>query len=140
MPFGLDPSDVKFTPKGCQHGGLKDSLAEWKPVADEDIESEVADQITGRKRKRFDSDDPMKEWRPHQQLFLGETTGHHGLGDSTCQQECAICEKDLSDGKTRFFRCSECGVFLQCEACCLKHHRLTPLHFLDNTAWLGVEG
>ncbi|KAJ7116241.1 hypothetical protein C8R43DRAFT_1137919 [Mycena crocata] len=111
--------------------GLKDSLAEWKPVADEDIESEVADQITGRKRKRFDSDDPMKEWRPHQQLFLGETTCHHGLGDSTCQQECAICEKDLSDGKTRFFRCSECGVFLQCEACCLKHHRLTPLHFLE---------
>ncbi|KAJ7689073.1 hypothetical protein B0H14DRAFT_3101092 [Mycena olivaceomarginata] len=34
-----------------------------------------------------------------------------------------------------FFRCGECGVFLQCRDCCVQRHRTIPLHFLDE--WNG---
>ncbi|KAJ7846654.1 hypothetical protein B0H13DRAFT_2238871 [Mycena leptocephala] len=82
------------------------------------------------KRKRYaSSDNPMAEWRPHAQLFLDETIRMHGLGDDTHSPECAVCRCKLDD-QQRFFRCRECGVFLQCQACCLHHHRFSPLHLL----------
>ncbi|KAJ7466765.1 hypothetical protein B0H11DRAFT_1921662 [Mycena galericulata] len=63
---------------------LRDALAEWIPVGDADVDelSEKMDSVSS-KRKRYDSsDNPNKEWRPHQQLFLDETIRMHGLGDS----------------------------------------------------------
>jgi hypothetical protein len=67
-----------------------------------------------------------------QQLFLEETLRHAGLGDSLHHQECALCHCNLDRNDTgegpRIFRCAPCGVFLQCEKCCLERHSLTPLH------------
>ncbi|KAJ7121221.1 hypothetical protein C8R46DRAFT_929163 [Mycena filopes] len=60
----------------------------------------------------------------------------HGLGYSGRSTKCALCQCSVGAavGK-RFFRCGECGVFLQCQECCLKRHALTPLHFLEE--WVG---
>ncbi|KAJ7068896.1 hypothetical protein B0H15DRAFT_793973 [Mycena belliarum] len=46
--------------------------------------------------------------------------------------DCAFCETKFASGLgRRLFRCRECGDFLQCEVCCLHHHRFSPLHFLE---------
>ncbi|KAJ7856286.1 hypothetical protein B0H13DRAFT_1641567 [Mycena leptocephala] len=74
-----------------------------------------------------------------QQLFLEETLRHAGLGDSLHHQECALCHCNLDRNDTgegpRIFRCAPCGVFLQCEKCCLERHSLTPLHLPSE--WKG---
>ncbi|KAJ6495718.1 hypothetical protein C8R47DRAFT_974024 [Mycena vitilis] len=110
---------------------LHDSLAQWIPVDnDADGETELLDSVSSAKRKRYtSSDDPMAEWRPHAQLYLDETVRMHGLGDNMRSPACALCAIPLDD--TPFFRCRECGVFLQCKACCLHHHRFSPLHLLS---------
>ncbi|KAJ7041698.1 hypothetical protein C8F04DRAFT_946732 [Mycena alexandri] len=62
----------------------------------------------------------------------------HGLGYSCRSQKCALCECVVggeSQDAPRFFRCMDCGVFLQCQKCCLDRHALTPLHFLEE--WNG---
>jgi hypothetical protein len=84
-----------------------------------------------------------------QQLFLDETLRHCGLGYSTMSQKCALCECTLGvganapeeDGRPkRIFRCRECGVFLQCQKCCVQRHALTPLHFLEVRAIIILAG
>jgi hypothetical protein len=118
------------------------------------------DKILGNgKRKRYESsvsgvcvcplaqlmqtqDDPMGQWCKEKQFFLDETLRRHGLGDSDLT--CAHCENELQtreaglpgDTNTgaelpRIFRCSSCGEFLQCQACCIAHHQKSPLHFLE---------
>ncbi|KAJ6464311.1 hypothetical protein C8R47DRAFT_992066 [Mycena vitilis] len=92
---------------------------------------------------RFDflQDEPMSEFPEVQQLYLNETVFMHGLGYATTVQQCALCEQSvgmqaaLGSGKRRFFRCKQCGVFLQCLECCLERHALNPLHFVQE--WTG---
>ncbi|KAJ7476816.1 hypothetical protein B0H11DRAFT_2234793 [Mycena galericulata] len=76
----------------------------------------------------------MNDFRKLKDFFLLETIRMHGLGDSTESPCCALCQVSLS-GATRFFRCSDCGTFLQCLDCCLQRHALTPLHLLKE--WNG---
>jgi hypothetical protein len=70
-----------------------------------------------------------------QQIFLDETLRHHGLGYSCLQQTCALCQSVVGMAAApeakRFFRCRECGVFLQCQTCCVARHGSMPLHFLE---------
>jgi hypothetical protein len=133
---------------------LDDSLAEWIPVYEEETEPDeearaVLAAVSSRKRKHYDSsvsyilflqlrmviyinslflqDNQIREWRREQQLFADEAMCRHGLGDWTASQECGLCQSDVST--TRFFKCGACREFLQCEACCLQRHELTPLHF-----------
>ncbi|KAJ7238458.1 hypothetical protein C8J57DRAFT_992064, partial [Mycena rebaudengoi] len=73
-------------------------------------------------------------WWKMQQMYLEETMVQHGLGDSLTAPACGLCEHVQADGKS-MSRCSECGSFLQCTACCLGRHSLTPLHFLE---WTGM--
>ncbi|KAJ7873906.1 hypothetical protein B0H14DRAFT_2343923 [Mycena olivaceomarginata] len=78
-----------------------------------------------------------------QQTFLNETLRHHGLGYSCLQQKCALCQSAVgitanapeADGcPKRFFRCKDCGIFLQCQECCVARHSSMPLHFLEEWA------
>ncbi|KAJ7018869.1 hypothetical protein C8F04DRAFT_1277073 [Mycena alexandri] len=107
--------------------------------------SEVLVQA-GNKRKRYaSSEEPMSEFHEVAQLYLDETVRAHGLGYSTSSPCCALCkqavgaEAERGSGRRRFFRCTDCGVFLQCLECCLARHNLAPLHTLeewvDNSRW-----
>ncbi|KAJ7490188.1 hypothetical protein B0H11DRAFT_1719325 [Mycena galericulata] len=123
---------------------LVDPLAHWVPVDDEAVDLkdsellEEMDKVSGtEKRKRYESsDDPMAQWRHEKQFFLDETIRRAGLGNATRSPHCALCNEAVgTDKHPRFFRCVDCGEFLQCQECCLSHHRLTPLHFLKE--WSG---
>ncbi|KAJ7022478.1 hypothetical protein C8F04DRAFT_971465 [Mycena alexandri] len=90
------------------------------------------------KRKRYaSSDEPMSGFPEVSQLYLDETVRLHGLGYYTSAPCCALCEQAVGDqapqgsGRRRFFRCIDCGVFLQCLECCVARHNLTPLHILE---------
>lgn len=76
----------------------------------------------------------MAQWRKEKQFFLDATLRREGLGDAMEDPECAHCDKSLRSERAeseRIFRCTECGDFLQCLECCLHHHRMSPLHFLE---------
>ncbi|KAJ7041928.1 hypothetical protein C8F04DRAFT_946399 [Mycena alexandri] len=92
--------------------------------------------------KNASQTDPMSEFPEVQQLFLNETVRLHGLGYSHASQHCALCgtavgaNASQEDGRpNRFFRCKDCGLFLQCMSCCLERHTHSPLHFLEE--WNG---
>ncbi|KAJ7015934.1 hypothetical protein C8F04DRAFT_984112 [Mycena alexandri] len=124
---------------------LKDRLAEWVPVDDSDewIETELLDNMdkvsgTGKRKRYESSDDPMAQWQKEMQFFLDETLRCEGFADWLVVPECALCKKPLRPlGGTpeHLFRCSDCGEFLQCLECCLSHHRMSPLHVLEE--WQG---
>ncbi|KAJ7035417.1 hypothetical protein C8F04DRAFT_955058, partial [Mycena alexandri] len=83
-------------------------------------------------------DDPMAQWRNVKQVFLDAMLRREGFGDTMEVPECAHCEKSLRMDRAepeRVFRCTQCGVFLQCLECCLQHHRHSPFHFLEE--WQG---
>ncbi|KAJ7062443.1 hypothetical protein B0H15DRAFT_794789, partial [Mycena belliarum] len=75
------------------------------------------------------------------QFFLDSTVRNEGLGDPVCaccsrapaQDDVGEAEADATS--PRLFRCSDCGMFLQCEACVLARHDLQPLHSLKE--WTG---
>lgn len=82
----------------------------------------------------------MLQFPEVQQMFLDESLRLHGLGYSCLSQSCALCECAVGvdantpepDGRPkRFFRCRDCGVFIQCQACCVERHAAAPLHFLE---------
>ncbi|KAJ7184066.1 hypothetical protein C8R46DRAFT_1208297 [Mycena filopes] len=137
--------NVSYKKRRLRPTNLEDRLAEWLPVDDSDVVPDATlldqmDKVSGTgKRKRYESsDDPMAQWRKEKQLFLDETLRREGLGDSAVAPECALCEKalrPLGGEPARMFRCTTCGEFLQCLACCLSHHRLSPLHCLEE--WTG---
>ncbi|KAJ7429980.1 hypothetical protein B0H11DRAFT_1765938 [Mycena galericulata] len=126
-------------------GELSDPLANWVPVNDEAVDLkedaellEEMEKVSGTgKRKRYESsDDPMAQWRTEKQFFLDETVRRQGLGDAMRSPRCALCSEAVgSDSLPRFFRCVDCGEFLQCQRCCITRHQLTPLHLLEE--WTG---
>ncbi|KAJ7169138.1 hypothetical protein C8R43DRAFT_1121027 [Mycena crocata] len=139
---------------GLGANGLTDKLSLWIPVKSSEEENEPSarmDRISTdpseerKKRKSYaSSDNPMSEFSKVQQLFLEESLRWQGLGYSRVSQRCALClcpvgvdaKKPEADGRPkRFFRCGLCGVFLQCQECCIKRHSLMPLHFLEE--WNG---
>ncbi|KAJ7126214.1 hypothetical protein C8R44DRAFT_618370 [Mycena epipterygia] len=78
----------------------------------------------------------MSLWRPLKGFFLDETLRHEGLGDDLDDPRCAHCQRELqqddaSTNAVRFFKCEDCGQFLQCETCCLAKHATSPLHVLQ---------
>ncbi|KAJ7688489.1 hypothetical protein B0H16DRAFT_1753102 [Mycena metata] len=120
---------------------LNNVLAHWIPAEDEDLETDLADQIpavpddltSSAKRKFYtSSDDPMAEWRPMKQFFLDELIWGEGLGDSA--PFCTLCKKKIAETE-RLFKCTECGEFMQCIDCGLARHALTPLHLIKE--WNG---
>ncbi|KAJ7080717.1 hypothetical protein C8R43DRAFT_909900 [Mycena crocata] len=129
---------------------LADGLAFWIPVkgaGDDNEPSDCMDRVSTdpseerKKRKSYaSSDNPMSEFPKVQQLYLEESLRFHGLGDSCVSQRCALCLCPVGVAARkpeakRFFRCGLCGVFLQCQDCCVKRHSLMPLHFLEE--WNG---
>ncbi|KAJ6459360.1 hypothetical protein C8R47DRAFT_1226636 [Mycena vitilis] len=129
--------------------GLKDGLASWIPVPEDEVDTNAEDAeasaISGDKRKRYaSSDDPMGRWRPMKQTFMDAILWHDSLGDhELC---CDICKahqtSDDADaagegdnGAVRLFKCRMCGEFLQCLKCCLERHQRSPLHVLEE--WNG---
>ncbi|KAJ7018026.1 hypothetical protein C8F04DRAFT_978149 [Mycena alexandri] len=148
----LEPSD------------LEDSYAAWQPLPDDgpsslDVEGaggleaegeeEYVDEATGEKRKRYrSSDEPNSLWHPLKQIFLDELLRSEGLGDSLPDLKCGSCSAlapqylylypwgTLSAcAPSRFFRCSDCGTFIQCERCVQTCHASQPLHLLNE--WNG---
>ncbi|KAJ7893749.1 hypothetical protein B0H13DRAFT_1625094 [Mycena leptocephala] len=80
----------------------------------------------------------MSLWRPIKGFFLDEIIRHEGLADDTANPHCAHCETTFEPGvpdSPRLFKCYDCGQFLQCASCCLSHHKLTPLHVIQE--WNG---
>ncbi|KAJ7896572.1 hypothetical protein B0H13DRAFT_1885077 [Mycena leptocephala] len=129
---------------------LDDILAKWIPVENEDEVLDYADDVsavptslsspekrkfyTSSGNKRESQDDPMAEWRPLKQFFLDETLWSEGLGHSSDFPHCLLCGNDV--GQQGFFKCIDCGDFLQCKSCCVDRHGVTPLHFLKE--WNGT--
>ncbi|KAJ7159135.1 hypothetical protein C8R43DRAFT_1124767 [Mycena crocata] len=104
---------------------LKDAFANWVPVDDKDAIDDAAldnmDKVSGADpKKRYESsDDPMAQWRSKKQFFLDETLRQDGLGDSMHKPECALCHQAVGPDApvaARFFRCRDCGDFLQCKS------------------------
>ncbi|KAJ7458364.1 hypothetical protein B0H11DRAFT_1737877 [Mycena galericulata] len=125
---------------------LDDSYAAWMPVPEEDLQdvSAVADTVSSLdiepeeddapgKRKRYASS-PMRLWRPLGQYFLNSTMRHQGLGDDILDTRCAPCGAAWGNEKC-FFKCVQCGEFLQCEDCVRTRHQLNPLHCVKE--WTG---
>ncbi|KAJ7079314.1 hypothetical protein C8R43DRAFT_1143270 [Mycena crocata] len=135
----LDPTD------------LKDPLANWMPVDDKAFVNDKGvvinpdalddmDKVSGLDtKKRYDSsDNPMAKWREMKQFFLDESVRRDGLGDAIHGAECLLCQKPVgpdAPGAPRFFRCQDCGDFLQCKQCCIDRHQPSPLHLLEE--WGG---
>lgn len=148
LPEGLDDSLAEWIPvpeSGCRITKAMDAVS-----------GSSADTAGTAKRKSYASsvrypllilfiatifiwkqDVPMSEFPEVQQLYLDETMFMNGLGYSTTVQQCGLCEQVVGakapagSGRRRFFRCQDCGIFLQCVECCLKRHALAPLHFLE---------
>ncbi|KAJ7855835.1 hypothetical protein B0H13DRAFT_1902935 [Mycena leptocephala] len=122
---------------------LEDTYATWTPVNDNDLTEvhAVADTVSsydvivddddeGSKRKRYkNSDEPMSSCRPFQQEFLDALLRRSGLGNYLFEKACSCCGAGPANG-TRFFRCTQCGEFLQCGNCMRSRHQLSPLHCL----------
>ncbi|KAF7299242.1 CxC2 domain-containing protein [Mycena indigotica] len=107
-------------------------------TSSEDFEEQVVhehiigeDEVAGHKRARYESsDEPMKVWRRVSHLFLDNLLRHDGLGPELIAPACHFCETPLNNDcpSTRFFRCRECGLFLQCHSCLTEQEVLHPLH------------
>ncbi|KAJ7816808.1 hypothetical protein B0H13DRAFT_1923357 [Mycena leptocephala] len=121
---------------------LEDTYATWTPVNDDGLTEAhtfadavssydvVVDDDEGSKRKRYkNSDEPMSSWRPLQQEFLDALLRRSGLGNYLSETACSCCGAGPANG-TRFFRCTQCGEFLQCGECVRSRHQLSPLHCL----------
>ncbi|KAJ7073296.1 hypothetical protein B0H15DRAFT_793030 [Mycena belliarum] len=50
-----------------------------------------------------------------------------GLADALAETACRCCDAPY-DRQSRRFRCTDCGVFVQCLECLRSRHALTPLH------------
>ncbi|KAJ7152741.1 hypothetical protein C8R43DRAFT_1127191 [Mycena crocata] len=122
---------------------LNDSLGHWIPVGEDgfapgelpdpapDVNETDAATVLGKRKEYASTHDPMSLWRPLKGFFLDEILRHEGLGDELQDPRCAHCLKELDaedPSSLRFFKCGDCGEFLQCEMCCLAHHKRTPLH------------
>ncbi|KAF7305755.1 CxC2 domain-containing protein [Mycena chlorophos] len=92
-----------------------DDLEEMKAAVAATISaSDVVLEEIVAKRKRYESDEPMRVWRPLSTLFLNELARRDGLGAAT--------------------HCS-CGEGLFCEQCVQDQHARRPLHMLE--VWEG---
>ncbi|KAJ7123795.1 hypothetical protein C8R43DRAFT_1135846 [Mycena crocata] len=129
---------------------MTDSLGRWIPVPDgadfvaaaEELGDEAPreDEVTvlGKRKQYASTHDPMSLWRPMKGFFLDELNRHEGLANELQDPRCAHCSTSLSADEPsapRFFKCADCGQFLQCETCCLGHHKRTPLHVIQE--WNG---
>ncbi|KAJ7173282.1 hypothetical protein C8R46DRAFT_1031642 [Mycena filopes] len=130
--------------------GLNDSFAQWVPGAEENFDEDTARNpapaemdpqaasILGKRKKYASTVDPMSFFRPIMGDFVDELLRHEGLGDDTDNPTCAHCQSAFERADVvlpRFFKCVECGEFLQCEACCVEQHQRTPLHTIRE--WNG---
>ncbi|KAJ7053090.1 hypothetical protein C8F01DRAFT_1331342 [Mycena amicta] len=83
------------------------------------------EESDSRKRGRYDSsDNPNLLWRKQIPFYLDAMIRREGLGDYTKQPECMFCQAAFEKGRTRIFRCEDCGEFLQCESCVRSRHTL----------------
>ncbi|KAJ7060165.1 hypothetical protein C8F01DRAFT_1058798 [Mycena amicta] len=125
-----------------------DIFSDWIPVDGQDLGdgAAIADTVStlvweleesdSRKRGRYDSsDNPNLLWRKQIPFYLDAMIRREGLGDYMKQPECMFCQAAFEKGRTRIFRCEDCGEFLQCESCVRSRHTLTPLHVLKE--WTG---
>ncbi|KAJ7174316.1 hypothetical protein C8R46DRAFT_1214526 [Mycena filopes] len=120
---------------------LVDALGDWEPLpgeAEEELpdEERIDNVEAGEKRKRYlSSDDPMSLWRNLKQFFLDETIRADGLGDALDEKACSCC-KNAYTRHSRRFRCTDCGVFVQCLDCVRSRHSLGPSHRIKE--WKGA--
>ncbi|KAJ7107309.1 hypothetical protein C8R43DRAFT_905798 [Mycena crocata] len=85
-------------------------------------------------------DDPNWRFRRLRQVFLDESVRADGLGDHLDDPRCSCCRADPTTA-TRLFKCSDCGVFLQCLQCVKERHAMQPLHVLkewSRTFWKDI--
>ncbi|KAJ7652310.1 hypothetical protein B0H17DRAFT_1214975 [Mycena rosella] len=125
---------------------LDDTLGQWVPVPDDDYEEDAHDMpaavpslaptVLGKRKEYISTMNPILLFRPLKNFFLDELLRHEGLGDYLHNSFCAHCETQFASEKVagdpwaRIFKCYECGVFLQCKACCIAHHARSPLHVI----------
>ncbi|KAF7322306.1 CxC2 domain-containing protein [Mycena chlorophos] len=119
----------------------EDGLSSWTPFADEEGWEDVVDAVDSvtsvpghHGRRRHAADDPMRMWMPHMSQFLDELLRGEGLGRHFQNPTCALCGVDALE----FFRCVQCGPFLECESCARLRHSTLPLHTLqwwDGSSW-----
>ncbi|KAJ7088008.1 hypothetical protein B0H15DRAFT_949821 [Mycena belliarum] len=149
-----EQQNVSHKKRRLEPSDLRDTLAEWIPVPDDDFSEEglrpleedggedgtEPESVLGKRKEYQSTTNPMSLFRPLMGFFLDEMLRHEGLGDALDEQMCAHCRRDLGGAvavgeAARIFKCAECGEFLQCEACCLTMHARTPLHVIKE--WNG---
>ncbi|KIY60561.1 hypothetical protein CYLTODRAFT_460695 [Cylindrobasidium torrendii FP15055 ss-10] len=101
-------------------------------VLDEHGETKDEGPATGRKFY-MSSDDPMSVFRSLSPAILDtffDLEGVRPYSDCrTCKFRRAVAgEPSPLTRPKALFRCVSCGVFLECQACCLQRHMFTPLH------------
>ncbi|KAJ6528210.1 hypothetical protein B0H19DRAFT_1083730 [Mycena capillaripes] len=80
----------------------------------------------------------MLGWRPLMGFFLDKVIRHEAWGNDTNDPRCDHCHKAFTPGdpaSPRLFKCGDCSQYLQCENCCVSHHKLMPLHIIKE--WNG---
>ncbi|KAJ7130587.1 hypothetical protein C8R44DRAFT_732099 [Mycena epipterygia] len=158
--FGIDGKDPTFSTVTGDHGIFISIDVSNAMELDEEL-CTAMDSVSGGsynsssgKCKFYKSlDNPNAEFKEVQQLFLDEVLRCAGLGNSLHLHECGLCHANISlenlapstgadndggsdeDAAPCTLRCSDCGDVLQCLDCCLKCHKLVPLHFLEE--WKG---
>lgn len=79
-------------------------------------------------------DAPLREWGGDtksdpgfREEYLAEMLRLEGRGDAGSQPGCMSCTS--TDGA---YRCEDCmGMLLECSSCCLKRHKVLPLHVIQ---------
>ncbi|KAJ7058422.1 hypothetical protein C8F01DRAFT_1303976 [Mycena amicta] len=117
-----------------------DAFAGWKPMPQQrstETETGPSETETGTTKRYISSTNPMAQWRPLKGMFLDEILRHEGLGNDHEHPTCAHCHRQPSQqSPLRLFRCTDCGLHLQCLECCLSAHLRFPLHSLKE--WNGT--
>ncbi|KAG6849215.1 hypothetical protein H0H93_010409 [Arthromyces matolae] len=86
------------------------------------------------KQRAKPSDDPLKMWLPHRELFLQELLNLDGRGDQP-RNQCGCCQ--TRPAGHAIFECFDCiGRDLKCKGCMLESHKENPLHRIQ--MWNGT--
>ncbi|KAF7313215.1 CxC2 domain-containing protein [Mycena kentingensis (nom. inval.)] len=132
--YGHDALNMAYGAADAELAAVADTLTAHDDAADpeDDIyEYQIPAEGNGKRPRFPNADDPMRVWREQRDIILDNLMRHDGLGTDTAHPACFFCRAEYEQGKTRVFRCQECGVFLQCLSCLEQKHEVQPLHVIQ---------
>ncbi|KAI0038712.1 hypothetical protein FA95DRAFT_1585439 [Auriscalpium vulgare] len=102
-----------------------------QPQLDNNIPVEVPQLRHRRRRHKYGSGKPIKDWLPFRELFLNEIIRLEGLGDVAKLPLCGDCGVEVGD-----LRCTDCMLGTRfCTSCVVSAHQKLLFHRLQR--WNG---